>query len=88
MLKNIEQLLRKPIPQRRIKGYEPDKRTEGKQRHFEGNKDEKIRGAFGHKKKKTPAASKKTTKRNGGAAAAKKVDDQRKQSASRSKKRK
>lgn len=88
MLKNIEQLLRKPIPQRRIKGYEPDKRTEGKQRHFEGNKDEKIRGAFGHKKKKTPAVSKKTTKRNGGAAAAKKVEDQRKQSASRSKKRK
>jgi len=88
MLKNIEQLLRKPIPQRRIKGYEPDKRSEGKQRHFEGNKDEKIRGAFGHKKKKAPAKSKKVTKRNGGAVAAKKAEDQRNQSASRSKKRK
>lgn len=88
MLKNIEQLLRKPIPQRRIRGYEPDKRTEGKQRHYEGNKDEQIKGAFGHKKKKGPAQSKKTTKRNGGAAAAKKIEDQKKQSASRSKKRK
>jgi len=63
MLKNIEQLLRKQIPQRRIRGYEPEKRSEGKQRHFEGNKDEKIKGAFGHKKKKTPAKSKKTSKR-------------------------
>lgn len=63
MLKNIEQLLRKPIPQRRIRGYEPEKRSEGKQRHFEGNKDEKIKGAFGHKKKKSPPKSKKTSKR-------------------------
>ena len=63
MLKNIEQLLRKQIPQRRIRGYEPEKRSEGKQRHFEGNKDEKIKGAFGHKKKKIPAKSKKTSKR-------------------------
>lgn len=87
MLKNIEQLLRKPIPQRRIRGYEPEKRNEGKQRHFEGKKEE-IKGAFGHKKKKAPAKSKKTTKRNGGAAAAQKVEDQRKQSSSRAKKRK
>lgn len=62
MLKNIEQLLRKSIPQRRIRGYEPEKRNEGKQRHFEGKKEE-IKGAFGNKKKKTPAKSKKTTKR-------------------------
>jgi len=88
MLKNIEQLLRKQIPQRRIRGYEPEKRSEGKQRHFEGNKDEKIKGAFGHKKKKTPAKSKKTTKRSGGAAIVNKSDEQRKQSGSRSKKRK
>jgi len=87
MLKHIEQLLRKAIPQRRIRGYEPEKRNEGKQRYFEGKKEE-IKGAFGHKKKKAAPKSKKITKRNGGAAAAKKVEDQRKQSASRAKKRK
>lgn len=88
MLKNIEQLLRKPIPQRRIRGYEPEKRSEGKQRHYEGNKDEQIKGAFGHKKKKTAPKSKKITKRNGGAVAAQKVEDQKNQRAARSKKRK
>ena len=87
MLKNIEQLLRKSIPQRRIRGYEPEKRSEGKQRHFEGKKEE-IKGAFGHKKKKAPVKSKKTTKRNGGAVAAQKAEDQRNQRASRAKKRK
>ncbi len=61
MLKNIEQLLRKEIPKRMIRGYEPTKRDEVK-RHFEGKK-EQIKGAFGHKKKKGPAKSKKTTKR-------------------------
>jgi len=61
MLKNIEQLLRKEIPKRMIRGYEPTDRGEVK-RHFE-NKKEQIKGAFGHKKKKTPAKSKKTTKR-------------------------
>jgi len=62
MLKNIEQLLRLKIPQRRMRGYEPQERPEGKQRHFE-NKKEDIKGAFGHKRKKTAAKSKKTTKR-------------------------
>lgn len=61
MLKNIEQLLRKEIQKRRIRGYEPEQKEEVK-RHFEGQK-EQIKGAFGHKKKKTPAKSKKTTKR-------------------------
>ena len=61
MLKNIEQLLRKEIPKRMIRGYEPTDRGEVK-RYFE-NKKEQIKGAFGHKKKKTPAKSKKTTKR-------------------------
>ncbi len=61
MLKNIEQLLRKEIQKRRIRGYEPEQKEEVK-RHFEGKK-EQIKGAFGHKKKKTPAKSKKTTKR-------------------------
>lgn len=61
MLKNIEQLLRKQIPKRRIRGYEPEKRDAVK-RHFEGKKEE-IKGAFGHKKRKSPAKSKKITKR-------------------------
>jgi ATP-dependent RNA helicase RhlE len=61
MLKTIEQLLRKTIPKRRIRGYEPEQREEFKA-HHEGTK-EKIKGAFGHKKKKTPPKSKKTTKR-------------------------
>jgi len=61
MLQNIEQLLRKKIPKRRIKGYEPEKRDIVKRR-FEGKKEE-IKGAFGHKKKKTPAKSKKSSKR-------------------------
>ena len=62
MLKNIEQLTRTNIPKRMIRGYEPKERAEGKQRHFEGKKEE-IKGAFGNKRKKTPAKSKKTTKR-------------------------
>ena len=61
MLQNIEQLLRKRIPKRRIKGYEPEKRDIVKRR-FEGKKEE-IKGAFGHNKKKAPAKSKKTSKR-------------------------
>ncbi len=88
MLKNIEQLLRKQIPQRRIRGYEPEKRSEGKQRHFEGKKDEQIKGAFGHKKKKSPAKSKKTTKRSGGTMKAPQSETALKKSRSRSKKRK
>ena len=62
MLANIEQLLRVKIPQRRMRGYEPQERPEGKQRHFETKKED-IKGAFGHKRKKTPAKSKKTSKR-------------------------
>jgi len=61
MLQNIEQLLRKRIPKRRIKGYEPEKRDIVKRR-FEGKKEE-IKGAFHHNKKKAPAKSKKTSKR-------------------------
>jgi ATP-dependent RNA helicase RhlE len=61
MLQNIEQLIRKRIPKRRIKGYEPEKRDIVKRR-FEGKKEE-IKGAFGHNKKKAPARSKKTSKR-------------------------
>ena len=61
MLKNIEKLLRKEIPKRRIRGYEPQNREEVK--HFHEGKKEQIKGAFGHKKKKTAPKSKKTTKR-------------------------
>lgn len=62
MLRNIEQLLRVKIPQRRMRGYEPQERPEGKQKHYE-HKKEDIKGAFGHKRKKTPAKSKKSSKR-------------------------
>jgi len=62
MLVNIEQLLRVKIPQRRMRGYEPQERPEGKQKHYE-HKKEDIKGAFGNKRKKTPAKSKKTSKR-------------------------
>ena len=62
MLANIEQLLRVKIPQRRMRGYEPQERPEGKQKHHETKKED-IKGAFGHKRKKTPAKSKKTSKR-------------------------